>query len=181
VLTIFRTCLAGNSRGPCGRPRVTVLASSDIRGSITKVKAKSFIHTYLLGFNTIFLFSVRTLSSGPSSISKDAFLSLRSGFKTTWQWWQASLLGLHYYRWGTMWTLYFSISSLLTLYLPIEKSVFFYLLDFWHLFSAESCERHWRRARELVRDSFVFIQAQFHSQNSDLFIIHYPLLNDTEI
>lgn len=50
-----------------------------------------------------FLCSVRTLSSEHSSISKAAFLSLKSGFKTTWQWWRASLLGLHYYRWGTMW------------------------------------------------------------------------------
>ena len=52
-----------------------------------------------------FLCSVRTLSSERSSILKAASLSLKSGFKTTWQWWQASLLGLHYYRWGTMRTM----------------------------------------------------------------------------
>lgn len=42
-----------------------------------------------------------------------------------------------------------------------KQNRFFYVLDFWHLFSAESRERHWRRERELVGGSFVSIHTQF--------------------
>lgn len=48
--------------------------------------------------------SVRTPNNGRSSISKAVFLSLKSGFKKTWQWSRAYLLGLHCCRWGAVWT-----------------------------------------------------------------------------
>lgn len=112
----------------------------------------------------------RTLSSGPSSILKGACLSLRSGFKTTWQWWQASSLGLHCYRWETNGNSFAWFLSIF--YVTNVKILLFSASDFWHLSSTESCERHWSRERELVSGAtFVLMYAvnfflQFHKSLS---------------
>lgn len=103
----------------------------------------------------------RTPSSGRSSISKAVFLSLKSGFKKTWQWSRAYLLGLHCYRWGAVWTPCF-ILKYLSSCLTWQKKNVASLSDFWHLFSTESTERHWSRERELVGGNCSFSECSFH-------------------